>query len=96
MRDVGVSTGKSGGEAVRYKIEIIRQSNGIISWSMQFDDKEGNPDRERTIRVAKNVFDALRALEARNDTPDREYQQLTTFQKGMLLIGERLTGTLRV
>lgn len=80
---------------MKYKMEIARQSNGRLSWSMIFEENESNADREKTISVAKNFLDALRTLEALNDTPDSEYQELTTFQKGMLLIGERLTGSLR-
>ena len=80
---------------MNYKMEIIRKSDGSISWSMSFENNESNADREKTISVAKNFLDALQVLEVRNDTPDSKYQQLTTFQKGMLFSGESLTGNLR-
>ena len=81
---------------MKYEIKINRLADAGIEWSIKFEDNASNRDSELTVNVAKNLFDALQRLEAENAKPDEEYANLTRFQKGMLLNGDCLSGSLRV
>ena len=81
---------------LKYELRIKRIENRSICWSIKFEKSENDIDRELVINVAKNFFDALQTLETTNEKPDKDYVQLTRFQKGMLLSGECLAGNLYV